>query len=171
MVSFLRLLGSQITKFKGAVIYILSSPLLSAVLCPVSGPRAVHTLRYNYSSAFSSRLLGCKLENPKAGGTRVFVGYLGLAHTFCSLQHLPESLGALTAAEPECLAGVWGVGGSPGWGGRTHLGSEAHGLRPGIVYVPRPGSCFPALVAFAGLQETTAPPPQEQRKQRPFSLL
>lgn len=159
MVSFLRLLGSQITKFKGTVIYSLSSPL-SVVLCPVSGPRAVHTLRYNYSSAFSSRLLGCKLENPKAGGTRVFLGYLGLAHTFCSLWHLLESLGALTAAGPECLEGVWGVGGIP-WMGREDT-SRKRGLWPearhclcpqGRKLLPCPGGlCRPA-----GSHITTSP--------------
>lgn len=111
MVSFMRLLESQITKSSGAVIYILSSPLLSAVPCLTSGTQTVHTLHYNYSSSFSSLQLDCKLENPKAGGTGVFAGYLGLAHTFCSLKHLLESLGSLTTAGPVCLESVQRQGG------------------------------------------------------------
>lgn len=70
----MRLLGSQITKSSGAVIYILSSPLLSAFPCLTSGPQTVHTLHYNYSSSFSSLQLDASLKTPKRVGLEYLLG-------------------------------------------------------------------------------------------------
>lgn len=43
---FTKVSGSQIAKFKGVLIYILSFPLLLAILSHFSGPQAVYNLYY-----------------------------------------------------------------------------------------------------------------------------